>query len=63
MDKINDRFPHVELIDAFTLFDPQALPSDEDEFNSYGQDKLEVLLSTVLIMMLIVMSARVSGKV
>jgi hypothetical protein len=46
IDKLNDRFPHVELIHAFSLFDPQALPSDEEDITSYGQDKLDVLLST-----------------
>ena len=46
IDKLNDRFPHVELIHAFSLFDPHALPSDEEDLTSYGEDKLDVLLST-----------------
>ena len=47
IDKLNDRFPHVELIHTFSLFDPHALPCDEEDLTSYGQDKLDVLLSTI----------------
>ena len=44
--KLQDRFPHVELLDAFSIFDPQNLPSDDDELTTYGQDKVHLLSST-----------------
>ena len=36
-------FPHVELIDAFSIFYPCTLPSDEKELATRGQKRLEVL--------------------
>ena len=43
---LRGRFPHVELLDAFSIFDPQNLPSDEDELTTYGQDKVKVFSTT-----------------
>ena len=36
-------FPHVELLDAFSIFDPHTLPSEEEELAAHGPEKLEVL--------------------
>lgn len=45
-DELNNRFPNVELLDAFSIFDPKCIPSkDESELASYGCDKLKVILS------------------
>ena len=40
VDQLHDRFPHVELLDAFSIFDPHTLPSGEEDLASYGQEKL-----------------------
>ena len=45
IEHLNNRFPNVEVLSAFSIFDAQSLPSDEEELASYGQDKLEVLLA------------------
>lgn len=44
VDQLNNRFPNVQLLEAFSIFDPQALSSDEEELSGYGQDKLETLI-------------------
>ena len=36
----------MELIDAFNIFDPQSLPPNDEELQTYGQDRLEILLKT-----------------
>lgn len=43
VDQLNDRFPNVQLLETFSIFDSQALPSDEEELPGYGQDKLKTL--------------------
>ena len=44
-ENIQQRFPDVELLDAFTVFDPSKLPSSFDEMleSNYGIDKLDTL--------------------
>ena len=45
--QLQNRFPDVDYLDAFSIFDPQKLlsasPSDGDELTVYGQEKLEHL--------------------
>jgi len=43
VNELRDRFPHVELLGAFSIFDPQNLPSDDELLSTYGQDKLDIL--------------------
>ncbi len=43
---LTDRFPNVEIIDAFNIFNPQSMPASEEERATYGQEKLQVLLRT-----------------
>ena len=31
VDQLHNRFPHVELLDAFSIFDPHTLPFDEKD--------------------------------
>ncbi|XP_078000900.1 zinc finger protein 862-like [Glandiceps talaboti] len=47
-ENIQARFPHSDILEAFTIFDPKLIPDAElcevlDEYH-YGEDKLEVLL-------------------
>ena len=56
--QLQDRFPHVEVLSAFSVFDPQNIPSQEDQLTTYGQDELEVPDPH-----LILRSVLVSGKV
>ena len=37
------RFPHVQQIAAFSLFDPSQLPSDHTKIGTHGDDELKVL--------------------
>ena len=39
-----DRFPAVEVVSAFHIFDPKQLPEDEYEHNQYGLPDLDCLL-------------------
>lgn len=34
IDQLSDHFPNVELLSAFSIFDPHSLPSDEDELTT-----------------------------
>ena len=47
MTQLENRFPDVGNLDAFSIFDPQKLlsvsPSDEDEFAVYGEERLGYL--------------------
>ena len=46
LQNLSDRFPHVELLSAFSVFDPILLCScDEGERESLSLEKLEILLS------------------
>ena len=45
VDELGNRFPNVELLDAFSIFDPKYIPTEESQLVSYGHDKLEVILS------------------
>ena len=45
IDHLRNRFPTMELLEAFSIFKPHSLPaSDADELGTYSDDKLEVLL-------------------
>ena len=46
VDQLYNRFPHVELLDAFSIFDSRTLPFDEKDVATHGQERLEVLLDT-----------------
>jgi hypothetical protein len=46
VNQLRHRFPHVELLGAFSIFDPQKLPSDEEQLTLYGQDEVELLSTT-----------------
>ena len=46
VNHLKDRFPHVELLGAFSIFDPQNVPSDEEQLTTYCQDEARVLLAT-----------------
>ena len=46
--QLQNRFPDVDYLDAFSIFDPQKLTisdSDDDELAAYGQERLEYLKS------------------
>ena len=44
-ENIEHRFPDIELLDAFTIFDPSKLPCSFEEANisNYGGDKIDIL--------------------
>lgn len=46
VDGLQDRFPNVSELEAFSLFDPQKCPASEDELIIYGQNKLDILQTT-----------------
>ena len=43
VNQLRDCFPHVELLGSFSIFDPQNLPSDEEQLTTYGQDEVKLL--------------------
>lgn len=43
VDGLQARFPDVAELEAFSLFDPQKLPSEEEELVAYGKDEMELL--------------------
>ena len=45
VDELGNRFLNVELLDAFSVFDPKYIPTEESQLVSYGHEKLEVFLS------------------
>ena len=36
----------MELLDAFSIFDPRTLPPDHKELAGHGQERLEILVAT-----------------
>ena len=46
IDQLYNRFPYVELLDAFSIFDPHTLPSDEKDRATHGLERLEVFMTT-----------------
>lgn len=45
VDHLRNRFPAVEILEAFSIFDPHNLPANAvDELGDYGNDKLTTLL-------------------
>ena len=43
-EHITHRFPDVELLEAFSLFDASAIPEELNLHGSHGQSELEVLI-------------------
>ena len=41
--QLEDRFPNVDCLDAFSIFDPQKIPSSSEQMVAYGQDKIDYL--------------------
>ena len=41
--QLEDRFPNVDCLDAFSIFDPQKIPSSPEQMVAYGQDKIDYL--------------------
>ena len=46
VDGLQARFPDTAELEAFSLFDPQKLPSKEEELVAYGQRRMELLTTT-----------------
>lgn len=46
VNQLRYRFPHAELLGAFSIFDPQKLPCDEEQLTLYGQDEVKILSTT-----------------
>ena len=44
VDRLRARFPCVDVLGAFSIFDPDHLPSGEQDLQIYGQGKLRVLV-------------------
>ena len=43
VNQLQDHFPHVELLGAFSIFDPKNLPQAEEDISTYGLDSVEIL--------------------
>ena len=43
VNQLQDRFPHFELLGAFSIFDPKNLPQGEEDISTYGLDSVEIL--------------------
>ena len=41
--QLKQRFPHVDQLASFSLFDPSHLPSDHTNIGTYGDEELKVL--------------------
>ena len=41
--QLKQRFPHVDHLASFSLFDPSHLPSDHTKMGTYGDEELKVL--------------------
>ena len=41
--ELQNRFPDVDNLDSFCIFDPQKLPTTSDELGVYGQERIECL--------------------
>lgn len=42
-EHITRRFPDVELLEAFSVFDPSSIPEELELHGSHGQSELKVL--------------------
>ena len=45
IQNLKDRFPSVEILSAFSIFNPAELPRTEPELAQYGDSELSVLLA------------------
>ena len=43
---LENRFPDITELSAFSIFDPSKIPSSQEEFAVYGTDKLEHIVAT-----------------
>ena len=41
--QLNERFPNVICLDAFSIFDPKNVPSSNEQLIAYGQNKIDHL--------------------
>jgi len=41
--ELNNRFPNVNRLDAFSVFHPQKVPTNPEELAVYGQQQIECL--------------------
>ena len=41
--QLRQRFPNVDQLASFSLFDPSHLPSEHTNIGTYGEEELEVL--------------------
>ena len=49
---ITRRFPDVELLEAFSVFDASAIPDELELQGSHGKNALKLLLTTMVLTML-----------
>ena len=45
---IKNRFPDVDLLEAFSMFDGKSWPEDEALLQEFGRESLQVLMITFL---------------
>ena len=43
--QLNERFPNVICLDAFSIFDPKSAPSSSEQLIAYGQNKIDHLIA------------------
>ena len=43
IDAIQKRFPQMELYSSFSIFDPKAIPDDDEQLDLYGNKEIEFL--------------------
>lgn len=43
VNQLQDRFPHIELLAAFSIFDPKKLQEAEVDIDTYGKENVELL--------------------
>ena len=41
--QLEDRFPNVDCLDAFSSFDPRKIPGSAEELATYSQKKIDYL--------------------
>ena len=45
IENLNNRFPRVELLSAFSIFNPSELPESESELDLYSETEIDCLLT------------------
>ena len=43
-ENLSDRFPHLDILDAFQIFSPEVLPTDSEALLDHGHAQLQTLL-------------------